>query len=87
MDTNLGGFDVVYLLLFFECHRGDKADGAVASPRVVERLDIIKDGKLSMAATGRNGSVQAGIGFKGAPNGGFERFRLEVKSKPRRRFL
>ena len=54
---------------FFNATGEIKADGAVASPRVVERLDIIKVGQLSMAATGRYGSVQAGIGFRVFPNG------------------
>ena len=34
MDPNLGDFDVVYLLLGFECHRANKADGAWRLPSI-----------------------------------------------------
>src|SRR5664280_867186 len=53
--------------LIFEGHRGAVTEGAVAPPWVVERLDIIEDGKLSVAPGGENDLVQAGIAFEGTP--------------------
>ena len=53
--------------MILERHRGEVTEGAVAPPWVVERLDIIEDGKLSFAPGGQNGLVQAGIAFEGAP--------------------
>ena len=73
MDTNLGGFDV-FLLLFFEYHRGNKTERAVAPRRVVERLEVVEDGKLSVLAAGGSRLIQSGVGLQGAP----ERFHRGV---------
>jgi len=61
-------------MLFFEYHRGYIAERAVAPRRVVERLDVIEDGKLSVTATVRNRLIQSGVGLQSAP----ERFHRRV---------
>ena len=61
-------------MLFFEYHRGYIAERAVAPRRVVERLDVIEDGKLSVTAAVWNRLIQSGIGLQGAP----ERFHRRV---------
>ena len=39
----------------------------MAPSHVIERLDVIEDGKLCVPATGRNRFVQAGVALVGAP--------------------
>ena len=39
----------------------------MAPPWVIERLDIIEDGKLCLAAAGENDLVQVSIGLERAP--------------------
>ena len=39
----------------------------MAPRRVVERLDIVEDGKLSVAGAGRNRRVEPGVCLQGAP--------------------
>ena len=40
---------------------------AVAPRRVVERLDVIEDGKLGVAAASGNRGVEPGVGLQGGP--------------------
>ena len=58
----------------FEYHREYISERAVASRRVVECLDVIEDGKLSVTATVRNRLIQSGVGLQSAP----ERFHRRV---------
>ena len=60
--------------MIFEGHRGEVTEGAVASPWVVEGLDIVEDGKLRVAAARRDRFVETGIGLERAP----ERFHRGV---------
>jgi hypothetical protein len=41
----------------------------VAPRRVVERLDVIEDGKLSVMAAGGNRHIEPAVGLEGAPKG------------------
>src|SRR5258708_1253267 len=36
------------VVMFFKCHRGNGTERSVAPRRVVERLDVIEDGKFSL---------------------------------------
>ncbi len=46
---------------------GDLTERAVEPRRVVERLDIIEDGKLCVAAAGGNRFIEPRVGLEGAP--------------------
>src|SRR5690606_19938909 len=67
VDTGLSSCDVVFVMLLFECHRRKVAQGAMASPRIVERLDVVEDGEFSLAAGGWDDNIQLGLGFERAP--------------------
>src|SRR5258706_6347754 len=53
--------------MFFKCHRRNATERGVAPRRVVERLDIIEDGKFSLSSGRWFEYVQLGVALEGAP--------------------
>src|SRR5436190_13107325 len=72
--TRKAGSPEGLVVMFFKCHRGNASERSVAPRRVVERLDIIEDGKFSLGMGVGLEMVQPGIAFEGAP----ERFHHRV---------